>query len=185
MAKRLPTWRLALAGAFYECERFDEAREHYDWLVADECAVLRRDVMYPVNVCGLARMARSLQPPREVVEYLYEALLPFAGIFNWTGGTIGEGNDTGLATTAELLGRPDDADRHHEDAIALCERAGARAYLARVHYFQGRMLADRGDAAAAIPHLESAIAVGDEIGMTGPFGVVVTGRQLLESLGAR
>ncbi len=178
----LPTWRLALAGAFYECERFDEAREHYDWLVAGDCAVLRRDVMYPVNVCGLARMARSLQPPREVVEFLYDALLPFAGIFNWTGGTIGEGNDTGLAIAAEVLGRPDDADRHHTDAIALCERAGARSYLARVHYFHGRLLADRGDAVGARPHVETAIAIGEEIGMTGPFGVVNRGQALLAAM---
>ena len=53
----LPTWRLALAGAFYECDRFEEARPHYDWLAADECAVLRRDPLYPVNLCGLGRMA--------------------------------------------------------------------------------------------------------------------------------
>ena len=53
---------------------------------------------------------------------------------------------------------------------ALCERAGARAYLARVHYFHGRMLAHRGDTAAARPHLETAITSGEEVGMTGPFG---------------
>ena len=106
------------------------------------------------------------------------------GIFNWTGGTIGEGNDTGLAIAAELLGRPDDADRHHADAIALCERAGARAYLARVHYFHGRMLADRGDAVGARPHVETAIEIGEDVGMTGPFGIVVKSRDLLASLDA-
>ena len=178
----LPTWRLALAGAFYECDRYEEAREHYDWLVADECAVLRRDMMYPVNLCGLARMALYLQPPRPIMEFLYDALLPFAGIFNWTGGTIAEGNDTGLAIAAEVLGRHDDADQHHTDAIALCERADARAYLARVHYFHGRMLAERGDPAGARPHVVAAIAIGDEVGMTGPFGVVTRGTDLLSSL---
>ncbi len=178
----LPTWRLALAGAFYECDRFEEARPHYDWLVADECAVLRRDPLYPVNICGLARMSPRLQQSRGVTEFLYDALLPFAGIFNWSGGTISEGNDTGLAAAAEMLGRPDDADRHHADAIALCERAGARAYLARVHYFHGRMLTDRGDTAGARPHLETAVAIGEEIGMTGPFGVVPRGQALLASL---
>jgi tetratricopeptide (TPR) repeat protein len=180
----LPTWRLALAGAFYECDRFEEARPHYDWLIADECAVLRRDVMYPVNICGLARMAIRLDAPRAVVEYLYGALLPFTGIFNWTGGTMGEGNDTGLAIAAEMLGRPDDADRHHADAIELCERAGARAYLARVHYFHGRLLDERGDVVGARPHVETAIEIGEEIGMTGPFGVVVRGGELLASLDA-
>lgn len=138
--------------------------------------------MYAVNLCGLARMAQRLDPPRALVEYLYETLLPFAGIFNWTGGTIGEGNDTGLAIATEVLGRPDDADRHHAVAIALCERAGARAYLARAHFFQGRMLADRSDALGARPHVETSIAIGKEVGMTGPFGVVARGTDLLASL---
>ena len=59
----LPTWRIALSGAFYESGRVEEAREHWDWLVADGCAVLRRDPMYPVNLCGLARESYHLRPP--------------------------------------------------------------------------------------------------------------------------
>jgi hypothetical protein len=181
----IPTWRLALAGAFYEAGRYEEARPHWDWMAADECAVVRRDPMYPVNLCGLARMAYGLRPERGVLQYVYDALLPFAGIFNWTGGTLGEGNDTGLAMAAEALGRPDDTDRHQADSIALCERAGARAYLARAHFDRATVLADRGDPAGARPHLETAIAIGVEIGMTGPFGVVTRGTDLLVSLDAR
>jgi hypothetical protein len=64
----------------------------------------------------------------------------------------------------------------------LCERAGARAYLARVHYFHGRMLTDRGDVGAARPRLETAVAIGEEVGMTGPFGVVPRSQALLASL---
>ena len=127
-------------------------------------------------------MSPRLAESGGVTELLYEALLPFAGIFNWSGGTISEGNDTGLAAAAEMLGRPDDADRHHADAIALCERAGARAYLARAHYFHGRMLADRGDVSAARPHLETAVTIGEDLEMTGPFGVVPRSRTLLASL---
>jgi hypothetical protein len=140
--------------------------------------------MYPVNLCGLGRMAYRLQPEREIVEFVYDALLPFAGIFNWTGGTIGEGNDTGLAMLAELLGRTDDADRHHAEAIALCERAGARVWLARAHFDRATILADRGDPAGARPHVETAVAIGKDVGMTGPFGIVGRGGDLLASLDA-
>ncbi len=97
---------------------------------------------------------------------------------------MGEGNDTGLAMAAETLGRPDDADRHSAAAIALCERAGAQAYLARAHFDRGMVLADRGDPAGARPHLETAIEIGEDVGMTGPFGAVVKGRELLASLDA-
>jgi len=180
----LPVWRLALAGAFYECERYEDARPHYDWLAADGGAVLRRDAMYPVNLCGLGRMAYRLRPDRDVLEYLYDALLPFAGIFNWTGGSIGEGNDTALAMAAEALGRPDDADRHSDDSIALCERAGAGVYLVRARLDRGMLLADRGDSVAARPYVESAVSLGEELGMTGSFGVVARGRDLLASLDA-
>jgi hypothetical protein len=180
----LPTWRLALAGAFYETGRVEEARPHWDWLAADGCAVLRRDPIYPVNLCGLGRMAYLLRPSLETVEFVYDALLPFAGIFNWTGGTIGEGNDTGLAMAAAVLGRPDDADRHSDDAIALCERAGARAYLARANFDRATLLADRGDLSGARPYLETATAIGAEVGMTGPFGIVTRGTDLLASLAA-
>ena len=180
----LPTWRIALAGAFYETGRVEEARPHYDWLAADGCAVLRRDPLYPVNLCGLARMAHLLRPSVETVEWVYDALLPFAGIFNWTGGTIAEGNDAGLAIAAAVLGRLDDADRHSDDAIALCERAGARVYLARANFDRARMLADRGDFSSARPYVETAIEIGAEVGMTGPFGLVARGSDLLASLDA-
>ena len=83
---------------------------------------------------------------------------------------------------AATLGRPDDADGHFAAAIALCERAGSRANLARSLFWWARVLADRGDAPAARAHAETALALGEELGMTGPFGVVARGRALLESL---
>jgi hypothetical protein len=128
-------------------------------------------------------MSYRLQPDRETVEFVYDALLPFAGIFNWSGASMGEGNDTGLAMAAEYLGRPDDADRHQADAMALCERAGARAYLARVNFDRGMLLVDRGDPSSARPYLETAITIAEEIGMTGPFGTATKGAALLASLG--
>ena len=129
-------------------------------------------------------MAHLVRPSVETVEWVYDALLPFAGIFNWTGGTIAEGNDSGLAIAADVLGRPDDADRHSDDAIALCERAGARVYLARANLDRGRMFADRGDSSSARPYVETAIAIGEATGMTGPFGLVTRGADLLASLDA-
>ena len=102
---------------------------------------------------------------RKSSHYLYEHLRPFAGTFNWSGQTITDANDLGLAVIAATLGRADDADRHFAAAIALCERAGSRANLARSHFWWARVLADRGDASTAREHAEAAIALGEELGM--------------------
>jgi hypothetical protein len=83
---------------------------------------------------------------------------------------------------AATLGRADVADGHFAAAIALCERAGSRANLARSLVWWARVLADRGDASAARAHAETAVALGEELGMTGPFGVVPRGRAVLASL---
>ena len=60
--------------------------------------------------------------------------------------------------------------------------AGSRANLARSHFWWARILADRGDAAGARTHAEIAVAMGEELGMDGPFGIVPRGRELLASL---
>ena len=47
---------------------------------------------------------------------IYDRLVPFAGLFNWSGPTITDPNDLGLGMCAAALGRHDDADRHFADA---------------------------------------------------------------------
>ncbi len=177
-----PVWRVALAGALVECDRVDDAREHYMWLAADDCANVALDVEYPVTIDGLARMAYRVRPPEAVLHSIYNRLLPFSGFMNWSGVGISGPNDLGLALTAAALGRHDDADRFFASTLALCERAQARCWTARTHFDWSRVLADRGDAERTREHAEIAIAMGEELGMDGPFGIVPRGRALLESL---
>ena len=54
-------------------------------------------------------------------------------------------------------------------------RARARGFIARTHFDGSRVLPDRRDAAAAREHAQIAGALGTELGMTGPFGVVPRG----------
>jgi hypothetical protein len=178
----LPLLRLVLLGAYVETDRIEEARPHYLWLADNECANVPPDLEYPVTLCGLGRMAFDIRPPDPLVEYMYERLTPFAGTFNWSGQLITDPNDLGLAVMDAVLGRGDEADRHFAAAIALCARAGARANLARSEFAWARILADRGDPAAAREHAEIAVALGEELGMDGPFGIVPRGRALLDLL---
>jgi hypothetical protein len=181
-APDVPVWRVALAGALAESERSDEALVHHLWLAEDGCANVPRDVEYGVTIAGLGRQAYRLRPPKPIMRDVYERLLPFAGLFNWSGPTITDPNDLGLAMCAAALGQPGDADRHFADAVALCDRAGARSYSARCHFFWAQVLADRGDSARAREEAEIGIRMGTEMGMTGPHGAVVRGRAILDSL---
>lgn len=138
----VPVWREALAVALTESDRIDEAMVHFLWLAEDGCARVPRDVEYCVTMGGLGRMAFSIRPSEIIMSDVYDRLTPFSGLFNWTGQTLAEATDLALGLTAAALGRHDDADRHFVDAIALCERAGARAYLARCHFDWARALAE-------------------------------------------
>ena len=121
-----PVWRVALAGALAESDRVDEARPHFSALAENECANVLPDIEYPVIMCGLGRLSFRIQPDPSVLRPVYEKLLPFAGHFNWSGSTITDANDQGLALAAATLGEHDAADAHFAAAIDLCERAGAR-----------------------------------------------------------
>jgi tetratricopeptide (TPR) repeat protein len=178
----IPLLRLVYTGALVETDRLDEARPHFAWLTDNNCANVPPDLEYAVTLCALGRFTYDLRPPTETLHYIYEHLAPFAGTFNWSGQTITDANDLGLGVIGATLGRADDADGHFAAAIALCELAGSRANLARTRFWWARVLADRGDGSAAREHAEIAIALGEQLGMDGPFGVVPRGRALLESL---
>ncbi len=178
----IPLLRLVYTGALVETDRLDEARPHFAWLTDNNCANVPPDLEYAVTLCALGRFTYDLRPPTETLHYIYEHLGPFAGTFNWSGQTITDANDLGLAVLAATLGRANDADGHFSAAIALCELAGSRANLARTRFWWARVLAGRGDGSAAREHAEIAIALGEQLGMDGPFGVVPRGRALLESL---
>ena len=174
-----PIWRVALAGALVEADRVDEARPHYLFLADNDCAGTPPDIVFPVVLCGLGRLSYRIEPEPSIVRSVYEHLAPFAGMFNWTGGTIADANDLGLGMAAATLGEHDTADTHFAAAIALCERAGARAYEARCTLDWARVVDGRGDAATARPLAERALELGIELGMDGPSGVVPRARAVL------
>ena len=174
-----PVWRVALAGALVEGDRVEEARPHFDYLTEDECANVLPDIEYPVIMCGLGRLSFRVEPDAAVLRPVYERLLPFAGQFNWSGSTITDANDQGLALSAATLGEHDAADAHFAAALDLCERAGARAYFARCTFDWARVLDARGDTERARPLAEQALALGTELGMDGPSGVVPRAQALL------
>lgn len=177
-----PVWRVALAGALSESGRADEAVEHVEFLAANGCANVPPDVELPVTLCGLGRLTRTVPLDEPSMRHVYDQLLPFAGRYNWSGTSITDANDHGLGVLAARLGRFEASDSHFAAAVSLGERSGARPYLATGHLDWARMLAERGESIAATDHARLALGLGEELGMSGPFGVVGIARELLAAL---
>jgi hypothetical protein len=177
-----PVWRVALAGTLSESGRVAEAVPHTQYLAADGCANVPTDVEYPVTLCGLARLSRTVPLDEADLRYVYDHLRPFAGTYNWSGISLTDANDHGLAVAAARLGDVAASDAHFAAAIALGERSGARPYLAGARLDWARMLAERGEATAAAEQARAALALGEAIGSDGPFGLVASVRALLDDL---
>jgi len=177
-----PVWRVALAGACSESGNPDGAVEHVAFLTADGFAAVPPDVEYPVTLCGLGRLTRTIPIDEAAMRHIYERLLPFAGTFNWSGVSITDANDHGLAVVAARLGDFDASDAHFRAAIGLSERAGAKPYLASEHLDWAQLLAERGESDRAREQAQRAGALGEELGSTGEFGIPARARQVLDSL---
>ncbi len=177
-----PVWRVALAGALSESGRPDEAIEHVDYLAARGCANVPPDVEYPVTLCGLARLTRTVPLDGPTMQHVYEHLQPFAGTYNWSGTSITDANDHGLGVLAARRGDFEASDAHFTAAIELAARAGARPYGAAGYLDWARLLVERGEDVRAAEHARAALAIGEEVGMDGAFGVVALARALLDDL---
>jgi class 3 adenylate cyclase/tetratricopeptide (TPR) repeat protein len=176
----LPVWRVALAGALSEGGRAEDAVEHTEWLAADHCANVPDDVEFPVTLCGLGRLTRTVPLDEDTRRYIYDRLLPFAGTLNWSGASYTDPNDHGLAMVSARLGDFAASDRHFAAAIELCERAGARPFEVAAHLDWALLLGERGDVEEAAGHAQQALALASELGMDGRFGAIGRAQRLLE-----
>ncbi len=177
-----PVWKEVLAVTLSESNRAEEARPYVEFLAADGCANVPPDLLYPVTLCALARLTRTVPLDEAETRYVYDHLLPFAGTYNWSGTTITDANDHGLGVVAARLGDFEQSDAHFAAAIALGERSGARPYLTAAHLDWARMLAERGETAPATEEAQTALALAEELGMDGTFGAVGSAQALLADL---
>lgn len=108
---------------------------------------------------------------------LYPYIVPYAG-------TMGVGMmnampvDRLLGLLSVCMGDLDRAAKHFEDAGAFCDRAGFRVWRAWVYHDHAVALLRRnrsGDRDAAVPLLESGLALAEDIGMR-PLAERITGR---------
>ncbi len=177
-----PVWRVALAGALSESGRPGEAVEHVEFLTENDCVAVVPDVEYPVTLCGLGRLTRTVPLDEPTMRSIYGRLLPFAGTFNWSGVSITDANDHGLGVLAARLSEFEASDAHFRAAMALSERAGAKPYLAAERLDWAQLLAERGERDRAREQAEAARALGEELGSSGEFGLPARAQAILDDL---
>jgi hypothetical protein len=96
---------------------------------------------------------------RAAAAALRDLLLPFAGVMTWQYGPVARA----LGRLEQALGHADEAERLLRDAIALCERIDARAFLAMAR-LDLAMLLPSADGRGLVAQ---ALTAAEELGMTG------------------
>jgi tetratricopeptide (TPR) repeat protein len=124
-----------------------------------------------------AAQASAIAGLDEYVEKLYDRIVDLAGLVthSWFDGTL---TRRVAAMCAARLQRWDEAEEHLNIALRQVEEMPNRMDAARVHYWYGRVLAERGRFADAREHFEKALDGFRRIGM--PLHVEWTEERLRE-----
>jgi DNA-binding SARP family transcriptional activator len=139
-----PIWHCALAQTAADLGHFDHARDAFETLASDSFAKLPFDEEWLVSMGMLAETARALRDA-ERARVLYELLLPYGDRVAVSYPEVGTGVVLRyLGILAETMHRSDRAERHFEDAIAMCERIGARSWLAHARHDLAALLLAHG-----------------------------------------
>jgi tetratricopeptide (TPR) repeat protein len=136
-ADEFPSYRVLrclLAHLYAELRREDEARREFEALAQHDFESLPRNDEWVFGMSLLADVASFLVDAIRA-ETIYRLLLPHA---TWSAvsapdacvGAVARS----LGVAAATAGRPDDAERHFEEALKMNARMGARPWLARTQY---------------------------------------------------
>src|SRR6185437_15248165 len=160
-----PIFRCVLAALYGELGRELECASAFETLAADDFAALPRDEEWLYGMTLLAPVCASLGDERRA-ELLYGLLAPYGDRNALSVPDVAAGSVArSLGVLAAATGRPEEAARHYEDALAMNERIGALPWLARTRHDYGRMLqAHDADRAGAL--LRDAVDLYRTLGMT-------------------
>jgi class 3 adenylate cyclase len=154
----LPALRAAVARAYLDADRTDEARA-----VLDDAGVdLPRDDLWLVGTSVWGQLAAELGATESAV-LLYERLAPWAGQIPTAIVAVTEPIDHCLGELAALLGRAADADAHFTAAEATARAFGAPFFIARTLLERARLDAEH-DPEAARARATEALAIAVEHG---------------------
>jgi tetratricopeptide (TPR) repeat protein len=163
---RLRMWQIAVVRGQVAAGRLDDARVHFEDLVALDGVHMRDNQMFLPATCTLTEVAAALGDPVRA-GVLRAALEPYAGRIatsGLAGISIGPvSHYVGLA--AEAAGDLEAAALFQRMAIAANVRDGTQPHEARAHYALGRVLTAQGDAAAGANEAGLAASIAADVGL--------------------
>jgi precorrin-6x reductase len=154
-----PTFLVVQAHAVRELDDRDGAREAFERALADGLLEQPRGPTWAMSLIWAADICAWLED-RSAAARLLDALAPFAAVMTWQYGPVARA--VGLLELA--LGRSDEAQGSLREAMALCERMDARAFLAMVWADVGTLLLPSAEGRRL---LDAARSTADELGMPG------------------
>jgi DNA-binding SARP family transcriptional activator len=147
------------AHAARERDDRDGAREAFERALDEGLLDLPHGPTWMVSLSWAAEICAWLED-RPRAARLYELLAPFADVVTYQYGPVGRP----VGRLAQTLERPDEAERLLRDAVALCERIDARAFLAMARQDLGELLLPSPEGRRLI---DQARAAAGELGMPG------------------
>ena len=157
---KLPaTFYVVRAHAARERDDRDAAREAFEAAIAEGLLDLPHGPTWTVCLTWAADICAWLED-RPRAARLHDQLAPFAGVMMYQYGPVGRA----VGQLARTLGRHDEAEQLLRDAVALCERIDARAFLAMARRDLGDLLLPSAEGRRL---LDEARAAANELGMPG------------------
>ena len=153
-----PAWTY-IYEALVECERGDReaAVAALDAAFAEGLDRAPRGLAWPSSMLWAADVCDQVGHERGAAR-LHALLAPFEQVMICYAGPV----SGALGRLARTLGRADEAERHYRDAVALCERMDARAYLAIARHELAQLLLPAPEGEALLAAAERA---GSELGL--------------------
>jgi tetratricopeptide (TPR) repeat protein len=164
---QIPVWRMALCGVYLQTDRPELVPEHVNAVAADDFAIVQRNQAFLLTCSSTARIAAQVGA-FEAAEAAYRHAAPCDDQLPFSAACWEYPVGIGVGAAAGALGWYDLAEQHFATAIDLCERAGARTYLAAGHLHLAEMLVgrnDSGDADRARGLAQTAMTAADELGL--------------------
>jgi class 3 adenylate cyclase len=164
----LPTWRLALALAYCEVGRPEDARALYEPFARNGFEDLPYDLVWMPGMCLGAEIGACLGDGAGAGA-IYERILPFRAQVVAAGPSFFGSVEHYLGLLAATAGRLDDADRHFAAAAAVHQSLQAPVFLTRTRLCWGEALLKGGrrdDVPRARGLLEEAMAAARHLGLT-------------------
>jgi tetratricopeptide (TPR) repeat protein len=169
LADDVPGFRSALAVAYWEAGRFDDARKALALDASQRVSDLPYDATWLTTMVLRAESCWLLEDLR-VASALYEPLRPWHGRVACTGGSVLGAVAHFLGELAAVMRRYGDAAAYFAEAEATHERLGSAFFLARTRLAWARMLVDcdgPGDGEKARRLANRALGAAEALNMSG------------------